>query len=198
MIAWKMWPLECLRFPLIWPGDLLFYPKWPSFKLNLEIIKTNILSKIHDDCFKNVTARVLTRFSADLARWPSFWPHVTQFQTGSRNHHKRHNLCFISILWKRLSARWKKYLSLGNSNSSVGDSNSYVGDNKSYVGLTNAYVGLTISYVGVRTYYLLRVSNSYVGLIISYVGVTISYVWLIVSYVGLTNAYVGLIICYVG
>ena len=32
------------------------------------IIKTNILSKIHDDCLKNVTARVLTKFSADLAR----------------------------------------------------------------------------------------------------------------------------------
>ena len=27
---------------------------------------TNILSKIHDDCFKNVTTRVLTRFSV----WP--------------------------------------------------------------------------------------------------------------------------------
>ena len=38
-----------------------------EIKLDLEI-KTNILSKIHDDCFKNVTARVLTRFSADLAR----------------------------------------------------------------------------------------------------------------------------------
>ena len=42
-----------------------------EIELGLEIIKTNILSKIHDDCFKNVTARVLTRFSADLAR-PSF------------------------------------------------------------------------------------------------------------------------------
>ena len=37
-------------------------------ELDLEIIKTNILSKIDDDSFKNVTARVLTRFSADLAR----------------------------------------------------------------------------------------------------------------------------------
>ena len=39
-----------------------------EIELDLEIIKKNILSKIHDDCFKNVTARVLTRFSADLAR----------------------------------------------------------------------------------------------------------------------------------
>ena len=39
-----------------------------EIKLDLGIIKTNILSKNHDDCFKNVTARVLTRFSADMAR----------------------------------------------------------------------------------------------------------------------------------
>ena len=49
-------------FSLIWLGDLVFYPKCPSFKLVLEIIYTNILSKIHDDCFKTVTARVLTWF----------------------------------------------------------------------------------------------------------------------------------------
>ena len=53
---------------LIWPGDLVFDPRCSSFELDLEIIKTNILSKIRDDCLKNVTARVLTRFSADLAR----------------------------------------------------------------------------------------------------------------------------------
>ena len=55
-------------FPLIWPGDLVFFtPSDPSFKFDLEIIKTNILSKIHDDCFKNVTSKVLTRSSFDLA-----------------------------------------------------------------------------------------------------------------------------------
>ena len=53
---------------LIWPGDLVFDPRCFNFKLDLEIIKTNILSKIRDDWFKHVTARVLTRFSADLAR----------------------------------------------------------------------------------------------------------------------------------
>ena len=80
MIVSKMWPLECKQgFQLIWPDDLDFDPTWPSFTHILELIKTNILSKIHDYCFKNVTARVLTRFSADLARdlvfdpkWPSF------------------------------------------------------------------------------------------------------------------------------
>ena len=40
-----------------------------------------MLSKIYDDCLKNVTARVITMFSADLARWPSFLSQVTQFRT---------------------------------------------------------------------------------------------------------------------
>ena len=53
---------------------------WPSFDLDLKIIKTNILSKIHDDCFKNVTTRVLTKFSADLAWWPSFGPKWPSFK----------------------------------------------------------------------------------------------------------------------
>ena len=66
MIASKMWQLECKQgFPLIWPVDLVFDPKWPSFKLDQENIKANNLSKIHDDFLKNVTARVLIRFSAD-------------------------------------------------------------------------------------------------------------------------------------
>ena len=87
----KMWSLECEQgLPLIWPGDLVFYSKWPSFKLDLEIIKTNILSKIHDDCFINVTARVSTRFYTDLAKWPSFRPQVIQFWNWSRNHQDKH------------------------------------------------------------------------------------------------------------
>ena len=90
-------------------ADLVFYPKWPSFVLDLEIIrsvnkvffdlawwpsfwpqvtqfqpdleiiKTNILSKIHDDCLKSVTSSVLTIFlliwPGDLVfypKWPSF------------------------------------------------------------------------------------------------------------------------------
>ena len=48
-------------FPLIWLGDLV------SDKLDLEIIKTNILSNIYDDYLKNMTSGVLTRFSFDLA-----------------------------------------------------------------------------------------------------------------------------------
>ena len=59
MIASKMWPLGHQQgFPLIWPGDLVSDIKWPSLELDLEIIKTNILSKIYDDYFKNVTSGV--------------------------------------------------------------------------------------------------------------------------------------------
>ena len=59
MITSKMWPLEHQEgFPLIWSGELVFDIKWPSFKLDQEIIKTNILSNIYDDYFKNVTSGV--------------------------------------------------------------------------------------------------------------------------------------------
>ena len=52
------------RFSFDLPGDLVFDP---GFELDIEIIKTNISSKIHGDYFKNITFRVLTRFSSDLA-----------------------------------------------------------------------------------------------------------------------------------
>ena len=71
--------LQSVNNPLIWSGDLVFDSKWPSFKLDLEIIRTNILSTIHDACFINVTARVLTCFTlmwpGDLVfdpTWPNF------------------------------------------------------------------------------------------------------------------------------
>ena len=32
----------------IWPSDLVFAPKWPTFKVVLEIIKANILTKFHE------------------------------------------------------------------------------------------------------------------------------------------------------
>ena len=106
-------------WPCFWP--IVFDPKWPSFKHDLKIIKTNTLSKIHDDCLKNVTARVLTSFSFDLARWPSFWPQVTQFQTWPRNHQdknlsKIHDDCFKNVTAKVLTrfsadlARWPSFL----------------------------------------------------------------------------------------
>ena len=91
MITSKMWPVERQQgFHLIWPGDLVSDIKWPNFKLDLEIIKINILSNMYDDYLKNVTSGVLTKFSFDLAWWPSFWPHVTQFQTWLKNHQDKH------------------------------------------------------------------------------------------------------------
>ena len=80
--------LQSINKVFLWFG--LVTPNDPVSKFDPEIIKTNILSKIHDYCFKNVTARVLTRFSFDLAWWPSFWPQVTQFQTWPRNHQDKH------------------------------------------------------------------------------------------------------------
>ena len=61
MIASKMWPLECEQvFPLIWPDDLVFDPKWPSIETDLDFIGANILGKFHQDWVKTVTFRVLT------------------------------------------------------------------------------------------------------------------------------------------
>ena len=64
-------------------------------------MKTNILSKIHDDCLKTVTSRVLTRFSFDLAQRPSFFlAKVTQFKmTYHQEKHtsKIHDNCFKNV-----------------------------------------------------------------------------------------------------
>ena len=124
MIASKMWLLECKQgFLLIWPSDLVFDPTWPSFELDLEFIKTNIMSNIHDECFKNVTARVLTRFSADLARWPTVvfdptWPSfeldLELIKTNILS--KIHDDCFKNVTARVLTrfsadlARWPSFL----------------------------------------------------------------------------------------
>jgi len=43
-----MWPLECKQeFPKIWPSDLVFDLTWPILKLGLDIVKTNILTKLN-------------------------------------------------------------------------------------------------------------------------------------------------------
>ena len=87
--ASKMWPLVLTRFQLIWSW-LSFWPQVTQFRT---------LPKNHQEHFeqdswwlleKNVTARVMIRFSADLARWPSFWPKVTQFWIWPRNHQDKH------------------------------------------------------------------------------------------------------------
>ena len=92
---------------------------WPSFNLDLEIIKTNILSKIHDDCFKNVTSRVVTRPSFDLAWWPSFWLQWPSFKPDleikTNILSKIHDDCFINVTARVLTgfytdvARWPSF-----------------------------------------------------------------------------------------
>ena len=89
MITSKMWPQVLIRFSF----DLAWWPsfdsKQPSFKLNLEIMKTNILSQIHDNFLKNETSR-MTIFSFWFGWCPSIWPQRTQFQTWLRNHQDKH------------------------------------------------------------------------------------------------------------
>ena len=121
MIAWKMWPLECLQcFLLIWPGDLVFDPRWPSFEPDLKIIKTIILSKIHDDCLKNVTSRVLTNFlliwPGDLvfdSKWPSFELDLELIKTNNLS--RIHDDCLKNVTARVITrfyadlARWPSF-----------------------------------------------------------------------------------------
>ena len=60
-ILWNIWPLERSQgFSIFRPTDLVFDGTWPSFELDLDIIKMNILTNIHKDPMKNVTSRVVT------------------------------------------------------------------------------------------------------------------------------------------
>ena len=58
----KEWPVEGERFKEIRPGDLVFNPTWPIFKLDQYIIKWNILVECYEDWSKTVASRVHTRF----------------------------------------------------------------------------------------------------------------------------------------
>ena len=80
LIWLKMWPLEWTQaFSMIWPSDLLFDLTWPNFKLDRDFVRNNILTKFQVDSAKNVASRVNTSFFYDLTKWPTFWPHMTQF-----------------------------------------------------------------------------------------------------------------------
>jgi len=46
------------EFSMIWPGDLGFYPTWPIFELDLDIVKRNILTKFHKNRVANVASTV--------------------------------------------------------------------------------------------------------------------------------------------
>ena len=45
-----------------WPSNLVFEPTWSSFKLDLDIMMINILTKCHDIWHKTVHSRVYTKF----------------------------------------------------------------------------------------------------------------------------------------
>ena len=57
--AKKLWPLQCKQdFNKIWPSDLLFDPIPPMIQLDRNIIKTNILSKLEEECLNTVAPRL--------------------------------------------------------------------------------------------------------------------------------------------
>ena len=69
-----------IRSSKIWPGDLVFDPTWPSFKLMWDIFEANILIKFHEYLTENVACRANTTFffffffsSRDLVFYPT-WP----------------------------------------------------------------------------------------------------------------------------
>ena len=55
----KLWPLEGEQdFNSIWPSDpVFFYPTWPIFELDQDIIKTNTLIKFHENWNKSMASR---------------------------------------------------------------------------------------------------------------------------------------------
>ena len=58
----KLCPLECTQcFSKTWPSDRVFDPSWPNFKLDLDIMMINILTKFLDLWIKTVPSRVYTR-----------------------------------------------------------------------------------------------------------------------------------------
>jgi hypothetical protein len=70
-------------------GDLVCHPIWPMFKLIRAKTYTSILTKFDDNWVRNVTTRMLIRFSQIWAVWPSFPPQVTHIRTWPRNHQNK-------------------------------------------------------------------------------------------------------------
>ena len=115
MITSKMWLLEHQQgFPLIWPGELIFYIKWPNFILDLEIIKTNILSNIYDDYFKNDSFLLI--WPGHLVfdpMWPIFKLDLEIIKTNILS--KIHDDCFKNVTARVLTrfsadlARWPSF-----------------------------------------------------------------------------------------
>ena len=63
-----MWPLERTQsFSKIWASDLDFGPTWHIIEFAWDFIKTNILTKFHDNWTENVASRAYTSKKADDA-----------------------------------------------------------------------------------------------------------------------------------
>ena len=92
----------CEEFYIFGQCDLVFDPKWPIFKSDLEVIKIHVRNNFHDDRIKTVTSTAMTRFFYDLTQWPSFWPELTHIQTWPRNHKKMCTTIFKMTEWKML------------------------------------------------------------------------------------------------
>ena len=57
----ELFPLECTQgFPTTWPSDLIFDQTWPSFELDKNFIKINILTQFQVDQIKTVPSRMYT------------------------------------------------------------------------------------------------------------------------------------------
>ena len=63
IIGQKLWKPERIQlFSYIRPSDLVFDLAWTIFYLIRDFIKTNILTKFHDNPTENVASRAYTRF----------------------------------------------------------------------------------------------------------------------------------------
>ena len=66
-IEHKSWLLECQKgISLTWSSDLVFYPRWPNFKLVWDFITTNILTKFQVNWAKKVASRAPTKYFINL------------------------------------------------------------------------------------------------------------------------------------
>ena len=72
--------LHTQGFTMIKSNGQVFEHKWPSFEPDLDFMKTNILTKIHQNPMQNAASIANIKFSYDLTQWPSFWPQMTHFE----------------------------------------------------------------------------------------------------------------------
>lgn len=64
----------------------LFYPPWPIFRLDLKIIKTNIMTAFQNNLIQVRASSVFTMFLFDFTQWPSFWRHMIHIWLWPEDH----------------------------------------------------------------------------------------------------------------